>query len=400
MTHSLNNEKSRESVRRKLRYALKKAEVVNSGLRTWNDDFEDFRKDTLKSVGQWATDQDVAYIAAQAYKKCCIQFDRGDGAFKLVDLVDEKHIEEMVFWTLEELTSLPAAYHFDFATPQLHVPAEIKLNDDVTLRSPFSKPWPEHRLPQLTDGVARIRGLGYASYSRQQSAMRDAISKLKVTFQLGHIYEVFARKKADRNINLIGENVTQKDGVQYVRAMRNETSLGIPISLNLSQYLNEVSIPNTYAAEEVEKRLHQVKEVMGMMYHQRAEKNAQSIRRALEWSFDAIIDGDETTQFIKTCIGLEAALTDQVEGMGITEQLADRCAFLLNKTTEAREDTRRKMRKIYQLRSKIVHGAVLGLSLDDFKIAEEAKSMLTAILRVEITGVINWWQDKPSKRFD
>jgi len=400
MTHSLSNEKSRESVEKKLRYALKRSEVVSSVLRTWTDDFEDFRKDALKSVGQWATDQDVAYIAAQAYSKCCIQFDRGDGVFKLVDLVDEKNIEKMVSWTLEELASLPAAYRFDFATPQLHVPAEIRLNDDVTLRSPYSKPWPEFRLPQATDGIARILSLGYASYSRQQSAVRDAISKLKVTFQLGNIYGIFIRKRADRNINLTGINFSQKDGVQYVYAKRNETSQAIPISANLSQYLNEVSIPTTYAAEEVEKRLHHVKEVMGMMYHQRAEKNIQSIRRALEWSFDAVIDEDETTQFIKTCIGLEAALTDQVEGMGITEQLADRCAFLLNKTTEAREDTRRKMRKIYQLRSKIVHGAVLGLSPEDFKIAEEAKNMLTAILKVEITGVINWWQDELSKRLN
>jgi hypothetical protein len=397
MTHSLNNERSRESVEKKLRYALKRSEVVSSVLRTWTDDFEDFRKDALKSVGQWATDQDVAYIAAQAYRKCCMQFDRGDGVFKLVDLVDEKNIEEMISWTLEELISLPAAYCFDFATPQLHVPAEIKLNDDVTLRSPYSQPWPQLRLPQATDGIARIRGLGYASYSRQQSATRDAISKLKVTFQLGNIYGIFIRKRADRNINLTGTNFTQKDGVQYVCAKRNETSQAIPISVNLSQYLNEVSIPTTYAAEEVEKRLHHLKEVMGVMYHHRTEKNVQSIRRALEWSFDAVIDEDETTQFIKTCIGLEAALTDQVEGMGITEQLADRCAFLLNKTAEAREDTRRKMRKIYQLRSKIVHGTVLGLSPEDFKIAEEAKSMLTAILKVEITGVINWWQDELSK---
>jgi len=132
------------------------------------------------------------------------------------------------------------------------------------------------------------------------------------------------------------------------------------------------------------------------MYQPDADENVRSIRRALEWQFDAFTEEDVTTRFIKTCIGLEALLAEQNE-MGITEQLADRCAFLLSKTSVERKTRREMMRSIYKLRSKIVHGAVTGLSHKDSQTNNQAANLLASLLSVELTAVERWWNLKSAR---
>jgi hypothetical protein len=94
---------------------------------------------------------------------------------------------------------------------------------------------------------------------------------------------------------------------------------------------------------------------------------------------------------MKTCIGLEAVIAEQNDELGITEQLADRCAFLLNKTAASRQETRLTMRNIYKLRSKLVHGAAAGLTGSERSLAVEAERTLEKVLSTELKAVMEWY---------
>ena len=396
MAHSLQNITSRNIVFSKLILALKSANVEDGILVTWLDDFSDFRKETLKSVGKWVGDDDIAHITYRSFCECVTPNEEVKSSYKLCEIVDASKLDEIASKVLIELESLPANYGFYFSTPKMSTYAEISLSSQIKFPAALSLPSTKYRLPKPSDGMVVVEGSGYASYSRQQSATRDAISKLKVAFRLAQIYGIFVKANDMSRVEMADR---MKDGDPAIIVIKNNErkEIRIPMAINLSRYLNDICINSNYSSDDKTKWFDYMRKVLHVMYHKHAEKNVQSIRRALEWSFDAIIDEDETTRFMKTCIGLEAALTDQVEGMGITEQLADRCAFLLNTTTQAREETRKRMRKIYQLRSKIVHGVVLGPTFEDSKISAEADGMLVNILTLEIKGVMTWWQDEVRK---
>jgi hypothetical protein len=93
-------------------------------------------------------------------------------------------------------------------------------------------------------------------------------------------------------------------------------------------------------------------------------------------------------------IALEAALGEDNDNDGITERLADRCAFLLHKTPEERKRTRQRMRDIYKLRSKLVHGAKTALSREDDELAMWGGVHLNAVLATELHALEGWWRQK------
>ena len=399
MAHSLSNEKSRMALSTKLRDAFYEAKTVGGMLVTWDQTFDKFAAEAIKSLSTWVTEADVlGLVYSTVWKRVDPLKSSGIEDKRLVDGISSEIVDEMVSEVINLLSKLPENYEIDFPLPSIKVEKSLELSDRAVILPP---PNGSGRLFELacSYSVLRIHARGYARISRQESAMRDATSTLKVIFFLGHLFKVFAKRPfVPKDVRLGGVFGTPSENIQSAVVNSSSGNSRIQLTLALSQYLNEISIPGWVSDDSSRSNIADMQKALSILYSPAAEENVQSIRRALEWAFDAEIEEDETTRFVKTCIGLEAALTDQVEGVGITEQLADRCAFVLNKTASARETTRKKIREIYRLRSKIVHGAVVGLSPHDAAVARDASIYLSMILRVEIRGVTDWWEKRQLRK--
>lgn len=114
------------------------------------------------------------------------------------------------------------------------------------------------------------------------------------------------------------------------------------------------------------------------------ESNDDAIRvlTGLEWAFDASMTRNETQALLCACIGIEAILGKSKE-TSITEKLADRCAFLLGKGARERNEIADLFRKIYDVRSEVVHGRSRRLKPDQRARLHDATGLLRRILSRE-----------------
>lgn len=119
-----------------------------------------------------------------------------------------------------------------------------------------------------------------------------------------------------------------------------------------------------------------------------SHKDADRIRAALEWHFDADTADNQTVAFLQRCIGLEAILGDdeQSRTVPLTDRLADRYAYLMGQTASERVELRTHFRKVYARRSDLVHSRKAGANVD-FRTEFEAQDMLSKVIRKEVAGL-------------
>lgn len=397
MAHKLSNPQSRQALEHKLRKGLSYLEVTDGFPLGISHELRQFFSEALKSVSEWVTQDDLIRMVVLAYHEhCSTARERGRGMFK--DITPAEEVNRAIDEVMSTLAALPKDYTVWFPTPNLAQMSDktaIALNDQIKL-----VPSQRHELPgvtsfrfQVAEPVIEIAAIGYGSHNRHQSAARDAISKFKVLAFLCHHTGLFSARPAGAANIMRGFYKETSAPIYSLKFVEADKVTGeAPLTSDFSRYLSNVSIAHDRGSTAFKSAVIEMQELLEILYHSAAQENVRSLRRAIEWSFDARIDEDRTTRFLKTCIGLEAALTEQNEEIGITQQLADRCAFILARTTEARFRTRQEIRQIYQLRSKIVHGAVSGLPPSDSLLAKRATELLAAVLAAEINGVLEWWR--------
>lgn len=395
MTHSLTNLKTQQALRVKLVSALTSAEFIWDSLITWDGKFDAFCSEAAKAVSKWVTQSDILGIVSNVTSGVLRENNYSLVNFgKMSDYANGTLVQDIAEKVVYELCELPKKYEIDFPIPNIEIQHPIEFFDGAAIFHSEVLSGAGLGLA-LTKPYLRVKANGYASFSRQGSAFREATSTIKVVFYVGTLQRLFEKRLFSMaTVRARGISGTRTETVHRAQANSDSGSSSIELTLAMSQYLTEVGFPQNKT--NFNETLDTVRSMLAILYHPDAQENVQSIRRAIEWGFDAEIDEDETTRFIKNCIGLEALLTDQVEGIGITEQLADRCAYLMSKTSNERENIRKKIREIYKLRSKIVHGAVAGLSPHDALIARDASIYLAILIRLEMKGVTDWWTKRVS----
>jgi hypothetical protein len=407
MSHSLSLPASRAAAKKKLIHALADSAVVAGILPLWNKAFSDFKAEIRKSKLSWLRDEDVDSILYTTYFKLPDEL-RQDGPVGVVlgDKV-EKFADDVIGYI-----SSPNGYWIHFPLPQIEITENFNLSEDMILEPRYESTLGLLDLAlqgensenqagyKISGAILKVRASGYVHSMRSQSAFVDALTKVKWALQVatlkGYLLRV-PRPPSKWAVVLGGAGQSEIYQVHCIadRPMPDEVT-SVTLGIGLSKYLSELKF--TTGDWNKSKKPHlteDVGRVVRAFTDPKAEANVKSIRRSLEWAFDAAVDDDEHMSFIKTCIGLEAAISEQNEDVGIIEQLADRCAFLLTKTYVAREETRIAIRKIYKLRSKFVHGAVLGLSDFDRESAVYAQMILRAVLATELQAFMDWY--KPSQ---
>jgi hypothetical protein len=126
--------------------------------------------------------------------------------------------------------------------------------------------------------------------------------------------------------------------------------------------------------------------------------DAVRIRTALEWSFDADSSDNQTLSLIQACIGLEALLGDDAQDEPVVARLADRCAYVLGKSEKERIDIRKRFRRIYEIRSKLVHGRRARINPSDAEQLSAARTMLSDVITEEANRLLRALKAREEKK--
>lgn len=396
MKHKTQNPELIKSLTNKLDAILRKSSITKDGLNIYSKELLSFYEAMSKLLGEWISDDDIQEIIyVTFFDLYSSNLPTSDEKIFLSDFLDEESIKNLARIIIEKISILPRSYLFKFPVPSLTALKE-PINFDDTIRFFPGKGIINTPLGlKLSTSKIHIEAEGYAHGSRHNSAAKNALAKLKVTCKIADLYGLFIYHRGGTPMSLdFGSIKTRRMfSVEIEESFNDPSSIGsFEVELGISNYLNDIHLGFAHDNELYIEQFNNIKLATSLIFNEKAEDNVRSIRRALEWLFDASVDEDPTTSFVKTCIGLEALLAEKSENIGITEQLADRCAFLLSKTVMERKKTKEIMKHIYQLRSKIVHGNISGITHKEKNTAVQARDFLRRALRVEITSVIEWWK--------
>lgn len=106
------------------------------------------------------------------------------------------------------------------------------------------------------------------------------------------------------------------------------------------------------------------------------EANVINIASAIQWYLDACIYEDKNLSFsfLQICFGLEALFSDDPKL--ISKTLSLKCAYSIGRSNDDRSKIIKLIKKIYELRSQIVHGSKLCIEEDEEKIFKQGKMIL------------------------
>ncbi|WP_338692462.1 hypothetical protein V5279_40940 [Bradyrhizobium sp. 26S5] len=99
----------------------------------------------------------------------------------------------------------------------------------------------------------------------------------------------------------------------------------------------------------------------------RQQEKAEFLLLAAQWYFDGSHGADELLRYVQSMIVIEIILGDKAtsDQMGLSELLRNRCAYLIGNSQEQREEILDEFRRIYDVRSQIVHRGKHRLTTDE-----------------------------------
>jgi len=117
----------------------------------------------------------------------------------------------------------------------------------------------------------------------------------------------------------------------------------------------------------------------------RNAERAQHLILAAQWLLDSYCGNDELLQFVQAAVVVEILLGDKASSdqTGLGELLANRCAYLIANTHTQRADILVQFRKIYDIRSKIVHRGKSRLTVFERNLLSKLRWLCFRIIQEE-----------------
>lgn len=241
---------------------------------------------------------------------------------------------------------------------------------------------------------------GYCTYDITSSAAKVALSTLKICLQQLKSNEFFIKSSAPSGLTsgIINLGFSRESFVvpkhhmviqdpEQIEIYRDSTfELPIEICHFLENHSFRRDIPKKLfeLGADTTKKSIQMGLIAAAKLHVSDSQETARMKWAIEWTFDSVANENPTMSFIQTCIALEAIYGEGNDGQALTQTLADRCAYLLATSLAGRKSTQEEFRKLYQLRSKIVHGNVASLGHDEMHLLRWGQGILELSIAKEI----------------
>ena len=400
-----------KKVRTELEDTLKNCEV-DKGLpvfSSYSDKLLNLAKEVIKHTKDWLTISSIYsifihWVSSALKEKFPKQPDISGVLRKL--LGDEK-IEEIIRSILEYIRSIPRMYSIYFPMPILGslMEDEISLSENVSVvqysdKNTIPGGYRGGSLERALGGVEalelnrpyiRIVESGYAGGLADDSAFIGALSKFKQFVHLALLYRVFQITE-DRYIHWALRE-TQYSAIIIDNAETNVVACSTRLAGNIAQYIGSIEVNRENVAQQRDERvpgdyLRNVLRTPLCLIDPRKENSyALPVKSAVEWAFDSSINDNDTVAFLQMCIGLEAILGDDAGQEFLTEILADRCGYLLGTSIQRRKSIKKKFKKFYRLRSKLVHGRTVRLQNSEKYYLNWGKKILDCLIWEEIKNL-------------
>jgi len=119
------------------------------------------------------------------------------------------------------------------------------------------------------------------------------------------------------------------------------------------------------------------------------EVDTSNLLLAGQWVFDSHTDSDTLLTYIRSMVVLEILLGSQRDGseMSIGELIRNRCAYLIGKDFKQRQRIMDDLKKIYAVRSQIVHRGKARLTLSERTMLSRLQWMGNRVIQEEIARV-------------
>lgn len=108
----------------------------------------------------------------------------------------------------------------------------------------------------------------------------------------------------------------------------------------------------------------------------------QRLLTACAWHFDSLTNEDELLGFVQSMVVIEILLGDDEPSGELTlgALLRNRCAYLISETLEEREKIVHDLKKIYEVRSKIVHRGKSELTITERTMLNDLRSLCSRVI--------------------
>jgi hypothetical protein len=117
-----------------------------------------------------------------------------------------------------------------------------------------------------------------------------------------------------------------------------------------------------------------------------SKHNTEKLRSAAQWLFDSYCGRNELLSFIQTAVVMEILLGDKSisDLMGLGGLLRNRCAYLIGTSHKQRGEILNDFKKIYDVRSKIVHRGKSRLNLHERTLFSKLQWMCQRVIQEEV----------------
>lgn len=221
---------------------------------------------------------------------------------------------------------------------------------------------------------------GFLSHSAEKLFLKKVMQSLSVLIfmlkQNGVVYSSRSHDAFPSSSNIFSDkhkrflSINAKAQCQKFNFFDNH--LSFPIAA--SRYLNELSLTKNFSLlknEMATEMVHVAVNVASELLNNRSDEAAR-VKSAIDWFIQAEINEDDTMSFIQVCMGLESIFGDNESEGGLTKTLADRCAYLIGRNIAERNEIKDEFKKMYKVRSKIVHGSKSYLTQSEEHLKDRA----------------------------
>lgn len=167
---------------------------------------------------------------------------------------------------------------------------------------------------------------------------------------------------------------------------------------DLSETLGKLAIDNLDGRLDTQEKIgdwmrRQLSDISMSLRNPKAER----ILSAAEWFLDSYVGKNELLSFVQAMVAVEILLGDKPRSdlMGLEELLANRCAYLIAKTHSERISVLEDFKKIYEVRSKIVHRGKSRLTYNERELFSKLQWICRRVIREELNLIAKDKEDTP-----
>ena len=246
---------------------------------------------------------------------------------------------------------------------------------------------PEPREWEENTTYFQVRVSGFIGKYVETVPVEDAVSTLKSFCGLSIALRLL---KVDYRYEIIHKIIPSKSKFFIHRNMEDKWVMeGIhELEASISETFSSLVLHDVNGSLDTEeKKVRWITKKLGLIRYVFSNKEkAKRILLAGRWLFDSYCGKNEPLSFVQTTVALEILLGEKSisDVMGLGELLRNRCAYLIGKNHKEREKILNDFKKIYDIRSKIVHRGKNKLNSEEKLLFCELRRMCRRVIQEEV----------------